>query len=169
MLRSPWGGNSGPLDTSRGIVTPALCAVSSFPTHKSILLVCCLRLIPSRTHGPNFSSYHILACCTPVPTVHAGCNGSHLAVGALGVMNGVEHRDRRANFLTRALSVEHPAVLPTVLLLGAAVRRYTRQQAELLVVQMEAEKSEGGGEGKGEGGGEGKGEGEGEGEGRGEA
>ena len=44
--------------------------------------------------------------------VHAGCNGSHLAVGALGVMNGVEHRDRRANFLTRALSVEHPVVLP---------------------------------------------------------
>ena len=27
-------------------------------------------------------------------------------------MNGVEHRDRRANFLTRALSVEHPVVLP---------------------------------------------------------
>ena len=27
-------------------------------------------------------------------------------------MNGVEDRDRRANFLTRALSVEHPVVLP---------------------------------------------------------
>ena len=46
------------------------------------------------------------------PLAHAGCNGSHhLAVGALGVMNGVEDRDRRANFPSRALSVEHPAVL----------------------------------------------------------
>ena len=39
------------------------------------------------------------------PLAHAGCNGSHhLAVGALGVMNGVEDRDRRANFPSRALS-----------------------------------------------------------------
>ena len=51
------------------------------------------------------------------------------------------------------------SILLCCLLLGAAVRRYTRQQAELLVVQMEAEKGEGGGEGKGKGEGEGEGEG----------
>jgi len=50
----------------------------------------------------------------PLHAGDAGCNGCshHLAVGALGVMNGVEDRDRRANFPSRALSVEHPAVLP---------------------------------------------------------
>ena len=57
----------------------------------------------------------VVAAETPIAAgpSQSRCNDSHLAVGALGVMNGVEDRDRRANFLTRALSVEHPAVLPT--------------------------------------------------------
>jgi len=71
------------------------------------------------------------------PSVHAGCNGSHLAVGAPGVMNGGEDRDRRANFPSRALSVKHPT----------QAQRYAeelrgqraRQDAELLVLQAEAE------------------------------
>jgi len=75
-------------------------------------------VVAAETHvaaGPSQSLPSPPTTSSPaVPPVHAGCNGSHLAVGALGVMNGVEHRDRRrANFLTRALSVEHPAVLPT--------------------------------------------------------
>ena len=71
------------------------------------------------------------------PSVHAGCNGSHLAVGAPGVMNGGEDCDRRANFPSRALSVKHPT----------QAQRYAeelrgqraRQDAELLVLQAEAE------------------------------
>ena len=57
----------------------------------------------------------VVAAETPIAAgpSQSRCNDSHLTVGALGVMNGVEDRDRRANFLTRALSVEHPAVLPT--------------------------------------------------------
>ena len=57
-----------------------------------------------------------------VPLAHAGCNGSHLTVSALGAMNGVENRDRRANFLSRALSVEHPE--------PAAVLRQQEDQEE---------------------------------------
>ena len=43
------------------------------------------------------------------------CNDPHLSVSTLerGRHERGEDRDRRANFLTRALSVEHPAVLPT--------------------------------------------------------
>ena len=56
---------------------------------RSSILLCCLRLIPSHTSLPAPPSTPLPA----VPMVHAGCNGSHLAVGALGVMNGVEDRD----------------------------------------------------------------------------
>ena len=61
-----------------------------------------------------------------VPLAHAGCNGSHLhvTVSALGTMNGVENRDRRANFLSRALSVEHPEPVAAVL------RQHHTQQRE---------------------------------------
>ena len=46
-----------------------------------------------------------------VPLAHAGCNDPHLTVSTLeqGRHERGEDRDRRANFLTRALSVEHPA------------------------------------------------------------
>ena len=67
-----------------------------------------------RERDAAISSHHTppTTSSPAAPSVHAGCNVSHLTVGALGVMNEVEDRDRRANFLTRALSVEHPAVLP---------------------------------------------------------
>ena len=67
-----------------------------------------------RERDAAISSHHTppTTSLPAAPSVHAGCNVSHLTVGALGVMNEVEDRDRRANFLTRALSVEHPAVLP---------------------------------------------------------
>ena len=56
---------------------------------RSSILLCCLRLIPSRTSLPAPPTTPSPA----VPMLHAGCNGSHLAVGALGVMNGVEDRE----------------------------------------------------------------------------
>ena len=67
-----------------------------------------------RERDAAISSHHTppTTSSPAAPSVHAGCNVSHLTVGALGVMNEVEDRDRRANFLTRALSVEHPVVLP---------------------------------------------------------
>ena len=67
---------------------------------------------------------------------HAGCNDSHhLAVGALGVMNGVEDRDRRANFPVhaRSRSSKHPAVLPVAATAEAEAEAEAAAEEELLV------------------------------------
>ena len=56
------------------------------------------------------------------------CNDSHLTVSALGATNEVEHRDRRANFLSRALSVEYPEAQPEPAAVGAATLRQQEDQ-----------------------------------------
>jgi len=48
-------------------------------------------------------------------------------------MNGVEDRDRRANFPSRALSVEHPAVLPAGGGGGGLVEAEAAAEEELLM------------------------------------
>ena len=59
----------------------------------------------------------VVAAETPIAAgpSQSRCNDPHLSVSTLerGRHERGEDRDRRANFLTRALSVEHPAVLPT--------------------------------------------------------
>jgi len=72
----------------------------------------------------TLSSYHTSTSSLAAPLAHAGCNGSHhLAVGALGVMNGVEDRDRLAyfpSFHSRIHARSRSSILPAVLPAAAA-------------------------------------------------
>ena len=88
------------------------------------------------SHLGTFSAVHNRHYIRCLPLAHAGCNGSHhLAVGALGVMNGVEDRDRRANFPVhaRSRSSKHPAVLPVAATAEAEAEAEAAAEEELLV------------------------------------